>query len=280
VKDYEQDKPLVSIVIPVKNGMPYLKKCIESVSRQAISNLEVIISDDHSTDGSREFLATLNPDIFKVITPLHPMSIGEHWTFVTSQAQGQYIKLLCSDDEILLGGLHHQVVALDENPSVQFVASKRNIITASGKVLIRNFGVGNSSGIKNGMEVLKKSFLSGTNIIGEPSAVLFRRTTLQENLPWNDSRPYLLDFEMYARILIQSNSNIALLDTTDATFRLHGESLSNRIQTEHIQDFKQKMKEYSHLLDFNKAKVLSINTKIIIKTLLRQLMFWLAKKIG
>jgi glycosyltransferase involved in cell wall biosynthesis len=260
--------------------MPFLRNCIESISKQGISNLEVIISDDHSTDGSREFLKNLNSDIFKVITPPHPMSIGEHWSFVSSQARGRYIKLLCSDDEIQIGGLHRQIVALNENPTAHFVSSKRNIITASGKVLIKNFGPGNKSGIKNGIEILRQSFLSGTNILGEPSAVLFRRKTLEEHLPWNDSRPYLLDFEMYARILSQSNSSIFLLDTTDATFRLHGDSLSNRIQTEHIEDFRQKLKEYNQIIDFNKVTVVLISTKIVIKTRLRQLVFWFAKKIG
>ena len=43
---------LISVIIPVYNVRPYLKKCIESVVNQSYRNLEIIIIDDGSDDGS------------------------------------------------------------------------------------------------------------------------------------------------------------------------------------------------------------------------------------
>ena len=49
-----QEEPLVSIIIPVYNIAPYVRDCIESVRNQTYHNIEIIIVDDGSTDGSGE----------------------------------------------------------------------------------------------------------------------------------------------------------------------------------------------------------------------------------
>lgn len=46
------DKPLVSVIVPVYNGQDYLEKCIESIENQTYGNLEIIIVNDGSKDGT------------------------------------------------------------------------------------------------------------------------------------------------------------------------------------------------------------------------------------
>ena len=48
-----------SIIIPVHNGLKYLPTCIETIINQDYDNYELIISDDNSTDGTKEFLNSL-----------------------------------------------------------------------------------------------------------------------------------------------------------------------------------------------------------------------------
>ena len=43
---------LISIIVPVFNGAPYLSRCIESILRQTYTNLQILIIDDGSEDGS------------------------------------------------------------------------------------------------------------------------------------------------------------------------------------------------------------------------------------
>ena len=46
----EEEKPLISVIVPVFNGQDYLEKCIESIEKQTYKNLEIIIINDGSTD--------------------------------------------------------------------------------------------------------------------------------------------------------------------------------------------------------------------------------------
>ena len=51
-----KNRRLVAVIIPVYNTEPNLRKCLDSVLEQSYSNLDVIVVDDGSTDGSPEVL--------------------------------------------------------------------------------------------------------------------------------------------------------------------------------------------------------------------------------
>ena len=93
----------VSVVIPVYNVKPYLERCVQSVIRQTYKDLEIILVDDGSTDGSGELcdqLATTD----KRICVIHQENQGLSGARNTGirNAKGEYIAFLDSDDEWLL----------------------------------------------------------------------------------------------------------------------------------------------------------------------------------
>jgi glycosyltransferase involved in cell wall biosynthesis len=270
------EKPLVSVVIPVKNGMPYLKNCIESVFASTYSNIEIIVSHDNSSDGTSEYLLGVEHPKLRLISPIAPMTIGEHWTFVSSQAKGKYVKLLCADDTITPMAIQNQVEELEKDPQIAMVCSKRNVINMNGKILIPSYGLKRRMKYLEGKAALRKTILSGTNIFGEPSSVLFRGDVFKVCLPWVEERVYLLDLDFYAKVLLQ-NYSVAFLSTTDGTFRVHGGSLSSRVQKNHVNQFMSFAIENYPKLKTGKfpRRIVWFNAQI--KTSIRSLFFSLNK---
>jgi len=85
-------------MIPARNGGLYLKEAINSVLSQKFEDYELIISDDNSTDNSREYLKTLKHPNVKVLFPEPGMSMSEHWDYVQSKSIGIWQIFLGQDD--------------------------------------------------------------------------------------------------------------------------------------------------------------------------------------
>jgi glycosyltransferase involved in cell wall biosynthesis len=87
-----------SIIVPVYNALKYLPTCIETVVCQGAQNYELIISDDNSTDGTSEFLNSLDDPKIRVIRPGNRISMVEHFSWALNHARGEWIMFLGGDD--------------------------------------------------------------------------------------------------------------------------------------------------------------------------------------
>lgn len=87
-----------SILIPTYNPGKYIEGCLESIVSQSYDDVEIIISDDSSTDGTREYLATLNDPRVSVVYPPESMSMSEHWDWLLSHAKGEWVIFVGQDD--------------------------------------------------------------------------------------------------------------------------------------------------------------------------------------
>lgn len=93
------DKPAISIVMPVKNGCPYLSDAITSILDQSFTNFELLCIDDGSTDGTRECLESfrsLDKRIKVLESPF--LGAGGARNIGLRCAVGDYIVFLDSDD--------------------------------------------------------------------------------------------------------------------------------------------------------------------------------------
>jgi glycosyltransferase involved in cell wall biosynthesis len=88
----------VSIVMPTYNGIKYLNQAVASVLSQRHQDWELIISDDGSTDGSREFLSQIRDPRVKVHFQSQNLNIFGNLNFLFANAGSEITQILCQDD--------------------------------------------------------------------------------------------------------------------------------------------------------------------------------------
>lgn len=94
------DRPLVSVGMPIKNGMPFLERVVENIQNQSYENLEIIISDNCSNDKTSEFLNTVEASDYRVriLKQTRPISAFENFEVVLRASKGEYFLWASHDD--------------------------------------------------------------------------------------------------------------------------------------------------------------------------------------
>lgn len=104
----ESLSPFISYIIPVHNAWPYLKFAIESVLEIDSNDFELIISDNHSTDSTRDYLTSLRDSRVRIVSPPSKLRMNSNFEFAVSHARGEWLQLIGGDDAVL--PWHHQVL--------------------------------------------------------------------------------------------------------------------------------------------------------------------------
>ena len=129
--------PKVSLGLPVCNGEAYIAEAIESVLAQTYTDFELLITDNASTDRTREICAAYAERDPRVRMHCHPTNLGAGPNFnsVFKLAQGEYFKWVAHDDLIMPEYLAKCVEVLDRDPSIVLCHSLVSVIDSSGAVL-------------------------------------------------------------------------------------------------------------------------------------------------
>ena len=116
-------QPKVSVVMTVYNGMPYLQAAVESILKQTYRDWEFIIVNDGSTDGSADYLATLDDPRVRVVRQENQ---GQHAAanHGISLAAGEYIARMDADDIADPKRLEKQVSFIESHPEVGLLGSQ------------------------------------------------------------------------------------------------------------------------------------------------------------
>ena len=232
--------PRVSVVVPVYNGGPYLREALDSVLAQRDADLELVIADGGSTDGSPMVIEQVRQADPRVRVVDGAPGAAANWTAVTQQARGDFVKLLCQDDRLAPDALARQVRDLEAHPEAVMAVAQRDIVDAKGRVITRARGLQGVTGdVVPAADLLRRCHAFGTNVMGEPLAVLFRRESLQAAMPWDDSAPLMLDVVTYERVADLTPTATAVVRRESiGAFRVSTSSWSTRIADEQLAQYR------------------------------------------
>lgn len=188
--------PLISVVLPSFNRADTLPRAIDSVLNQSYRNLELIVVDDASTDGTQDLLLGISDNRVKSIVLEHNSGGSRARNHGVHMAQGNYIAFQDSDDEWCSEKLLIQMEKLreDQNAVACFCPFVREL---SGTK--RTFGVTGSHG-----DVDLVSRLLAGNFIGTPTLIL-KREIFWSVGGFDDTLPRYQDWDLVLRLALQGN---------------------------------------------------------------------------
>jgi glycosyltransferase involved in cell wall biosynthesis len=198
--------PLVSILLPVYNGKKFLRECLDSILAQDFANLEILIADDDSSDGSAAMLENYAARDGRIRWWKNCQNLGmvENWNCLLREARGEYIKFVFQDDKLLLSSAVSEMVQpLVDQPHVNLIASASQVVDEKSRILETRDHF--RPGLSPGKEVTQRCLGQNANLIGEPSVVMFRRARCNEN--FNPQLRQIVDLEFYFRLLEQGDFN-------------------------------------------------------------------------
>ncbi len=198
---------LVSIVTPSFNQAPYIEETIRSVLAQEYPQIEYLIVDGGSTDGSVDIIRKYADRLAWWVSEAdggQTDAINKGF----AQAKGDILAWINSDDTYEAGAVAAAVQYVQAHPKVGMVYGDCNYINASGEV------IGKFDAAQTNYRLLRRGY---TRI---PQQTMFFRAELWKRLgPLDPSFYFAMDYDLWTRIA--AHAEIKYIPQTWANFRLH-----------------------------------------------------------
>ncbi len=218
---------LVSVIIPCYNGRAYVREAIDGALAQEGAEIEVIVVDDGSTDGTREIVEGYGDQIRRICQTNG--GAGSARNGGISAAQGDYIAFLDCDDIWLPGKIRQQLAYFEERPNVGLVFTdseffnEKGILVPSNK-LVRPPAEG---------QVLKALFQD--NFI-TTSSVMVRRDCFKKVGVFRKDYRNAQDYDLWLRIAREYE--FGYVNKVLVRYRVRGDGLTLHFENRYLTDIR------------------------------------------
>lgn len=220
------NSPAISVLIPTYNYARYLPEAIESVLSQDFKDFELIIVDDCSKDNTAEVLSAYAAKDSRIQFSINQNNLGivGNWNHCMNMARADYIKFLFGDDKLCdPAALRKMHEMFSKYSGVTLAACARMILDENSTAV--DVWRTLPAGCHDGRKVIQKILMSnGKNFVGEPSAVMFRKSDLDRDF---DPRfLQMMDIDMWFKLL--EKGNLAYTTESLCAFRFHSQQQTAR----------------------------------------------------
>jgi glycosyltransferase involved in cell wall biosynthesis len=182
--------PAVSVVMSVRNGAPWVRDAVASVLDQTMSDLELIVIDDGSTDSTASLLAAVRDPRLRVERE-PPSGLTASLNRALGLAQAPLVARLDADDVALPERLACQRAFLDAHPEVGLLGTAAREVDASGRELGVVRPPEDDAAIRRAL-IRRNPFVH--------SSVMMRRRTLEEAGRYDERLPVAQDYDLWMRM--------------------------------------------------------------------------------
>lgn len=213
-----KQQPLVSVIMPVYNAGEFLRPALDSVFGQTYKNIEVIVVNDGSTDGSLKILREYAKEEsrFKIINIKKNQGPAEAANLGIKKAKGDFVARMDADDLMPKRRIEKQVKYLLRHPDVMVLGGQVELLTRDGQpIVLKKFP-------EKHEDILKMAFVT---MPIQQGAMMVNKSLLPKRFVWyrksfktSEDLDFLFRAFQYGR-----GANLA---GTVLYYRQHGESIS------------------------------------------------------
>jgi glycosyltransferase involved in cell wall biosynthesis len=219
--------PKVSVIVPIYNQAPFIRETVDSVLAQDYPSVELVLSDDGSTDGTADILseyAEREPERVNVVASERNTGIAGAFNRALDAHTGEYIAWLGGDDVMLPGKLSRQVALLESHPGAIGCCHDAEVFdSASGRAYGRFTEVYNGRrGVRDG----------GVELLLDPAYLMLPSTMMVRSSAVSGlrfdprvrvSNDWLFDIELFQR------GEVVGLDDVLARYRRHQSNATSEV---------------------------------------------------
>ena len=247
--------PLVSIGIPSYNHEKYISETIESILNQTFQDFEIIITDDGSSDNTVNVIKKFSDPRIKLFVFDENQGACKALNNCIINSKGEYFAYVSSDDIWKHDKLEKQVKFLNENPSIQAVFTKVEVIDEDGKKFEddKHFYANVFDQENLSRDKWLNQFFYRGNIICHPS-IMIRKTVYDDIGLYDERMANLPDFDMWIRFCLKYNLHIYDEKLTKFRVRKDEENVSGNKPTTWIRRKHERLHTFDHYLKIDDIK--------------------------
>lgn len=247
------EKPLISIIIPTYNSVKYIEETVRSVCGQTYKNIEILIIDDGSTDGTSEVCKQLvQADNRISYKKVENQGVSNARNVGINLSRGDYLMFIDSDDEIVLDMIETTLtILLKENADVVITDyEKINVFSNSSTKYITTY-----NGLYDGTDL--KNMIVHDYFNNNPShfhtvcwSKLFNKAVIENrNIRFDTSLKYGEDTLFIFEVMINSETIYFTKDYFPYKYLLREESVTNKFESQEYFRRKYMISKYKSILE-------------------------------
>jgi len=211
-----QPSPLVTILMPVRDGEQFLHAAIDSILAQTFADFEFLILDDASTDSSRSIILGYDDARIRLLTNDLHLGVTRTLNRGIQQARGRYLARMDADDISMPERLERQVAHLDANPDCAVVTTFAQIIDTGSMPQ-------GETRVDLAPKELDRALQFGNRLVH--GAVMMRTDVVRRLGAYDESMKRAQDYDLWLRI--SDEHAIHTLPEFLYAWRQHGQAISS-----------------------------------------------------